>query len=73
MLCNTPNRLQLEKVGLSTKKCVLGKGAYGTVVLGPAVQGQEGGRESNGEGGRRQEHEEEEIAGKRASSYAIRP
>jgi len=34
MLCNTPNRLQLEKEGLSTKKCVLGKGAYGTVVLG---------------------------------------
>merc|ERR1712002_826308 len=34
MLCNTPNRLQLEKDGLSTKKCVLGKGAYGTVVLG---------------------------------------
>ena len=34
MLCNTPNRLQLERDGLSTKKCVLGKGAYGTVVLG---------------------------------------
>merc|ERR1719431_1643640 len=34
MLCNTPNRLQLEKEGLSSKKCVLGKGAYGTVVLG---------------------------------------
>jgi len=34
MLCNTPNRIQLEKEGLSTKKFVLGKGAYGTVVLG---------------------------------------
>ena len=34
MCCNTPNRLRLEKEGLGTEKFVLGKGAYGTVVLG---------------------------------------
>ena len=34
MCCNTPNRLRLEKDGLGSKKFVLGKGAYGTVVLG---------------------------------------
>jgi len=34
MCCNTPNRLRLEKEGLGNKKFVLGKGAFGTVVLG---------------------------------------
>jgi len=34
MCCNTPSRIQLEKEGLGAKKFVLGKGAYGTVVLG---------------------------------------
>lgn len=34
LCCNTPNRLKLEKEGLGPEKLVLGKGAYGTVVLG---------------------------------------
>ena len=33
--CSTPNRIKLESEGLSsTEKMVLGRGAYGTVVLG---------------------------------------
>ena len=33
--CNTPNRIKLESEGLSsTEKMVLGRGAFGTVVLG---------------------------------------
>ena len=33
--CSTPNRLRLEREGLtSTQKLVLGRGAFGTVVLG---------------------------------------
>jgi len=33
--CSTPNRIKLESQGLSsTEKMVLGRGAYGTVVLG---------------------------------------
>ena len=34
LCCNTPNRLRLEEDGLGTNKFVLGRGAYGTVVLG---------------------------------------
>jgi len=32
--CNTPSRLKIELEGLGTEKLVLGRGAYGTVVLG---------------------------------------
>jgi len=32
--CNTPSRLKLEMEGLGAEKLVLGRGAYGTVVLG---------------------------------------
>ena len=33
--CSTPNRIKLESEGLSsTEKMVLGRGAYGTVILG---------------------------------------
>merc|ERR1719466_517554 len=35
LCCNTPNRERLEREGLgSEEKLVLGRGAYGTVVLG---------------------------------------
>jgi len=34
LCCNTPNRLRLEEDGLGSNKFVLGRGAYGTVVLG---------------------------------------
>jgi len=32
--CNTPSRMKLEMEGLGSEKLVLGRGAYGTVVLG---------------------------------------
>eukprot|EP00088_Acartia_fossae_P036020 TRINITY_DN3718_c0_g1_i4.p1 TRINITY_DN3718_c0_g1~~TRINITY_DN3718_c0_g1_i4.p1 ORF type:complete len:524 (+),score=89.53 TRINITY_DN3718_c0_g1_i4:118-1689(+) len=32
--CNTPSRMKLEMEGLGAEKLVLGRGAYGTVVLG---------------------------------------
>jgi len=32
--CNTPSRLKIEMEGLGSEKLVLGRGAYGTVVLG---------------------------------------
>jgi len=32
--CNTPSRMKLEMEGLGSDKLVLGRGAYGTVVLG---------------------------------------
>ena len=35
LCCSTPNRIKLESEGLSsTEKMVLGRGAFGTVVLG---------------------------------------
>ena len=65
MCCNTPNRLRLEKDGLGTKKFVLGRGAYGTVVLGQwkgkkvAIKVME--REEGGRSARRRKSLESEL------------
>ena len=65
MCCNTPNRLRLEKDGLGTNKFVLGRGAYGTVVLGQwkgkkvAIKVME--REEGGRSARRRKSLESEL------------
>jgi len=65
MCCNTPNRLRLEKDGLGSNKFVLGRGAYGTVVLGQwkgkkvAIKVME--REEGGRSARRRKSLESEL------------
>eukprot|EP00092_Neocalanus_flemingeri_P041338 GFUD01045012.1.p1 GENE.GFUD01045012.1~~GFUD01045012.1.p1 ORF type:complete len:496 (+),score=109.92 GFUD01045012.1:65-1552(+) len=65
MCCNTPNRLRLEEDGLGTNKFVLGRGAYGTVVLGQykgkkaAIKVME--REEGGKSARRRKSLESEL------------